>query len=128
MEEKIKEKIERVYDMFDTSFLYREAELILHKKWNVYFRIDDLTDHYDFDYKLLSYCSFYVADNHFKKGSKECKYFWRLLNRWFRREFTYEELQLMYRRLGKGANRKLGNEFIKDDLDFTLIDDGFRRQ
>lgn len=115
------ELIEKVYDIFDTSFVYNTDELILHKKWNIYIRVDDIVDEHDFNYKILSYCCFYCADNHFSKNSKECKYIWNRLNRWFRKDFTYEELNLIYRKLGCGANRKLGNEFIKSSLDFNIF-------
>lgn len=120
--EVMNELIERVYDIFDTSFIYNKDELILHKKWNIYFRLDDICDVYDFNYKLLSYSSFYCASNHFKKSSKECEYVWCRLNRWFRKEFTYDELQLIYSKLGSGANRKLGNDFIKSNLDFSILE------
>lgn len=113
--------LERVYDIFDTSFIYKEDELILHKKWNIYFRLDDILDIYDFNYKLLSYCSYCCASNHFKRTSKECRYIWHNLNRWFRKDFTYEELQLIYRKLGSGANRDIGNAFIKSNLDFNIL-------
>ena len=113
--------IDRVYDVFDTSFIYNEEELILHKKWNIYFRLDDIADVYDFNYKLLSYCSFYCACNHFKKNSKECRYIWSRLNRWFRKDFTYDELQLIYRKIGSGTNRELGNDFIKSNLDLNVL-------
>lgn len=117
----LQEQMEKVYDIFDTSFIYKENELILHKKWNIYFRLDDIYDNYDFNYKLISYCSFYCASNHFKKNSKECKYIWNRINRWFKKDFTYDELQLIYTKIGSGANRNLGNEFIKSNLDFNIL-------
>ena len=117
----LQEQIEKVYDIFDTSFIYKENELILHKKWNIYFRLDDICDNYDFNYKIISYCSFYCASNHFKKNSKECKYIWNRLNRWFKKDFTYDELQAIYKKIGSGANRSLGNKFIKSNLDFNIL-------
>ena len=117
----LQEQIEKVYDIFDTSFIYKENELILHKKWNIYFRLDDICDNYDFNYKLISYCSFYCASNHFKKNSKECKYIWNRLNRWFKKDFTYDQLQAIYKKIGSGANRSLGNKFIKSNLDFNIL-------
>ena len=113
--------MERVYDVFDTSFIYNQNELILHKKWNIYFRVDNIESNDDFNYKMLSYCSFYCASNHFKRNSKECKYIWDRLNRWFRKDFTYEELQLIYRKIGSGTNRELGNDFIKSNLDLNVL-------
>lgn len=117
----LKSKIERVYDLFDTSFIAGKTELILHKKWNIYFRIDNVFSNNDFDYKLLSYCSFYCADNHFKKTSVKCKYIWNRLNRWLKKDFTYKELQIIYQKLGGGANRNLGNDFIKSGLNMEVL-------
>lgn len=124
--EEIKEKIERVYEMFDSSFLYRDEELILHKKWNIYFRLylsdnSRTINEVEFDYKLLSYLSFYCADNHFKKSSAQCKWSCNKINRWFRKEFSYEELQKIYEKLGCGANMKLGLAFIKSGLDIGIL-------
>ncbi len=121
-------KIERVYDMFDSSFLHREEELILHKKWNIYFRLytadnDRMITSLEFDYKLLSYLSFYCADNHYKKSSPQCKYAWMKINRWFRTDLTYEDLQIIYQKLGCGANMDLGINFIKYGLDVSLLKD-----
>ncbi len=130
MNKEIKEKVERVYDMFDSSFIHREDELILHKKWNIYFLLSvdlypeegkrEITPE-EFDYKLLSYLSFYCADNHFKKTSVQCKYAWNKINRWFRKDFTYEEIQKIYEKLGCGANKELGIVFIKSGLDVGVL-------
>jgi len=130
MKTEVNKKIERAYDMFDSSFLYRKEELILHKKWNIYFRIvidlwpekgsREITSD-EFDYKLLSYLSFYTASNHEKKGSIKCKWAWNKINRWFRKEFTYEELQRIYEKLGCGANMSIGVNFIKSGLNMEIL-------
>jgi hypothetical protein len=125
-ESELQEKIERVYDMFDSSFIHREEELILHKKWNIYFRLylsDDsrTINEVEFDYKLISYLSFYCAFNHFKKSSVQCKWAWNRINRWFRKDFTYQEIQKIYEKLGCGANMQLGINFIKSGLDMQML-------
>ena len=33
----------------------------------------------------------------------------------------YDELQLIYTKIGSGANRSLGNKFIKSNLDFNIL-------
>ena len=121
MNKEVKEKIERVFDMFEGSFIHKEEELVLHKRWNVYFRLPDLKSPEDFDYKLLSYLSFYTASHHFTKLSKECKWALSRLNRWFRTEFNYDDLQIIYQKLGSGANRELGNKFIKSGLNMEVL-------
>ena len=121
MEEIIQEKIERVFDMFAGSFINNDEELILHKKWNVYFRLSDIKSEYEFDYKLLSYLSFYTASNHFKKSSAQYKWATDRIARWFRKDFLHEDFQLIYQKLGCGANRETGVNFIRAGLDMNLL-------
>ena len=33
----------------------------------------------------------------------------------------FDELQLIYTKIGSGANRSLGNKFIKSNLDFNIL-------
>lgn len=121
MEAIIQEKIERVFDMFEGSFIHNDQELILHKKWNVYFRLPDVTSEYELDYKLLSYLSFYTASNHFKKSSAQYKWATDRICRWFRKDFSHDDLQLIYQKLGCGANREIGVTFIKSGFDMNLL-------
>lgn len=121
MNDAIQQKIDRVFDMFESSFIHNDEELILHKKWNVYFRLPDITSGHEFDYKLLSYLSYYTANNHFKKSSAQCVWATNRISRWFRHNFAYEELQLIYCKLGCGANRALGVRFIEAGLDMNLL-------
>lgn len=121
MSKEVLEKIERVYDMFDTSFITPKNELILNKKWNVYFRLDNIYSPFFFDYKIISYLSYYTASNHFGKTTKECKWAMNKINRWFRHEFSYDDLQLIYCRIGCGQNEKLGIMFIGSGLDMTIL-------
>lgn len=117
----IQEKIERAFDIFEDSFINNEEELILHKKWNVYFRLPDVKTEHEFDYKLLSYLSFYTASNHFKKSSAQYKWAVNKIGRWFRKEFSHDDFQLIYQKLGCGANKETGIEFIKSGLAMSLL-------
>jgi hypothetical protein len=126
----VQEKIERVYDMFESSFIHREEELILHKKWNIYFRlVFDLCQEkgsrpitpIEFDYRLISCLSFYTAGHYFKKSESQCKWAWNRINRWFRKDFTYEELQKIYQRLGWGANMPIGLKFIESGFNMEIL-------
>ena len=102
MKQEVQEKLDRALDMFDGSFVHISDELILQKGWNIYFRLPDIEKPSEFDYKLLSYLSFYTASHHFKKTSAQSKWAWNKMNRWFRKEFTFDELQIIYQMLGCG--------------------------
>lgn len=122
MNQPIQDRIERVLDMFETSFVHAQGtELILHRKWNIYFLLSDLTKPSEFDYKLLSYLSFYTAAHHYGQKTKQCLWARNRLNRWFRREFTHDELQIIYQKIGCGANRPLGVKFIEGGLDMGIL-------
>jgi hypothetical protein len=121
MNQEIKEKIERVYDMFPGAFIYKNDEIILDKKLNVYFRIDNIENADHFNYKILSCCSFYCANNHFNPSSKTSKYFNERINRWFKKKFSNKEMQIIYQKLGNQCNQKLGIEFIKSGCDLSLL-------
>lgn len=118
----IQKKIDRVLDMFDSAFIYKDDELILHKKWNVYFRLDNITSVDHFDYKMLSHMSFYTASNHFNRTSAQCKWARAKLNRWFRKDFSYSDLQAIYTRIGVGANESIGLDFIASGLDMSKLE------
>lgn len=118
------DKIERVYDMFEESYIYKNEELILHKKWNIYFRLDNASTTTnprpitpeEFDYKMLSYLSFYTAEHHFSKKTAQYKWALNRLKRWFRYDFTHSQLQDIYQKYGNGAHMQDGLEFIKNEL------------
>jgi hypothetical protein len=122
--DEIEEKIERALDMFSCAFIHNSEELILHKKWNIYFRLPDIESGTHFDYKLLSYLSYYCASNHYKRNSAQCVWSWERLSRWFRCSFTYEDLQEIYTRIGCGANKTLGIRFIASGLNMEVLQEG----
>lgn len=123
MENEIIEKIERVFDMFETSFIYMPSgtELILHKKWNIYFLLSDITNKEEFDYKMLSCLSYYTAQHHYKKTEQQYKWALNRARRWFRYDFSHEDLQKIYQKLGNRANKTLGLQFIKSNFDMALL-------
>ena len=51
----------------------------------------------------------------------QCKWAWNRVNRWFRVDFTYDELQIIYQKLGNGANQSLGLKFIKSSFDMIVL-------
>lgn len=121
MEQLVKEKLDRALDMFDGSFVHISDELILSKKWNIYFRLPDIKTASEFDYKILSYLSFYTASHHFKPSSAQSKWALNKINRWFKKEFTIDEMQKIYAKLGNGANRELGVRFIESGFEMELL-------
>lgn len=117
----VQERIEKVKDIFPESYIYKEEELILEPKMNVYINLLNVDTKEFFDYKILSYCSFYTATHHFNPIIKVHKFFHNRLNRYFRRDFTLEDLQTIYQIIGTGCNKDLGLQFIKNDFDMELL-------
>jgi hypothetical protein len=121
MLKEVEEKVERVFDMFEGSFIHNNEELILNKKWNVYFRLQDIETQSDFDYKILSYLSYYTASHHFSFRSAQCKWALHKLIRWFRKDFSIDEMQIIYQKIGTGANKPLGIKFIESGFDINIL-------
>lgn len=121
MLEILNDKVQRVFDMFDDSFINQYEELILHKKWNIYFLLESIESELHFDYKMLSWLSYRIASHHFKKTSKESMWAMQKLNRWFRYEFDYDDMQKIYSKLGNGCNQALGFRFITSGFDMSLL-------
>lgn len=125
LSKKVQEKIERVYDMFEMAFVQND-ELILNRYVSFRLVVDLYPDDgcreitaVEFDYKILSYLSYYCADHNYVKNIS--KWAEGKLKRWFRTEFTHEELQIIYQKIGAGANIQLGLEFIKSGLDMDIL-------
>ena len=112
MKDEIKEKLKRALDLFKGSFVNRRNEIILHKGRNVYFMLDNIESPIHFDYKIISFLSFYTASHHENKDSAMCNWAWMHINHWFNHYFNYDDLQIIYQKIGCNANKDLGIQFI----------------
>lgn len=102
------------------TFINYNAEVIIDKKWNVYFSTSDIRMLDDLKRKVLISLSYYSV-----KGvkPKRQKRYLDLLNKILDTSFTYEEMELIYRFIGNGIHRKLADAFVKSGFDMQVMYD-----
>lgn len=117
-EEELSKILIEFKSIFPECFIYKESELIVEPKNNVYFRVDNINSKIEFDCKVLEYISRYA---HKHPTLYWRKWFKRGFNSYFRFNFTDNQLGVIYRRLGNGVNRKLAIEFIESGFNVSKL-------
>lgn len=100
------------------SFINRNNELILIPKTNLYFRLEDVKTELDFKCKLLEWCS--------RDSIKGVSIYWQrktrnMINYLLDTNFTENNLNMIYCRLGNCVNHNLTVAFIESNYDFNLL-------
>lgn len=119
--------ISKIMNIFYGSFINHNNELILIPKTNLYICLRDVNTPTDLKFKLLEYCS------------RECTFVERYSQEWRNRRyqddillrinkclgtnFTREEMELIYERLGNRCNRKLTQRFVSSGYDMKILED-----
>lgn len=103
-----------------TTFINYNAEVIIDKKWNVYFGTSDIRTLDDVKRKVLSCLSYYSVNG--VKPKRQQRYL-ELLNKILDTRFTYEEMELIYRFTGNGIHRELADAFVKSGFDMQVMYD-----
>ena len=111
--------VERALKVFPKSFVYKNNEIILEPKNNVYFRLEDVKTELDFKCKMLAWVSRPIGKSLNKYWSpKVLKNF----NEFMGTQFTKNEMLQIYDRLGNDVNRKLTIRFIESNYDLSLLE------
>ena len=116
-----------VMKRFPGSFINHNNELILIPKVNLYIRLEDVNTPTELKYKLLEWCS------------RDCSCALRYSQEWRNRRyqddvltrvnkclgtnFTHDEMELIYERLGNRCNHKLTQKFVSSGYDMKLLEE-----
>lgn len=119
------EAIERLLDVFPGSFINDNNELILIPKTNTYFLIDGCNDERDLIAKVLMWCSRVMAKGIPYRSDLKNKCF-RIdqinnLNFYLDTNFTQEDVELIYQKLGNAINPELTYQFIDSGFDLEAL-------
>lgn len=115
---KLPEYIERAMKIFVGSFINHNFELIFETKYNVYFRLEDIDNEFMFKVKMMEW----LSRPAYKGTSKKCqKFISDGVNEYLGTNFTSEDFQLIYTRLGNSVHRNLAISFVKSDYDLNLL-------
>lgn len=116
-----------VMKQFPGSFINYNNELILIPKTNLYVGLYNVNTPTDLKFKLLEWCS------------RDCTYALRYSQEWRNRRyqddvlsrinkclgtnFTREEMELIYERLGNSCNHELAMNFVSSGYDMKLLEE-----
>ena len=102
-------------------FINNHNELIVSPELNAYFRLEDLETELDFKCKVLEWLSFHVADNHWFDHDIERINLENFINYILETNFSHDDFQYIYSRLGNRVNHKLTIDFIESNYDMNLL-------
>lgn len=105
---------------FPTAKLYKD-EIIIEPKNNLYFLLSDVKDPCILKCKIIEWLS--------RSACKGLSNYWqsyirRGLNSYFKKNFSKEDWDLIYTKLGNCSNRKLSINFVLCDLDLKILKNG----
>lgn len=103
--------------LFRQSFINYNFELILIPKINLYLNLKGVNTKRDLDRKMLHS----VSRGCTKSNKYWNKYITEKFNKYFKREFTENELELIYTRLGNGVNIELTEKFLDSGLNLEVL-------
>lgn len=113
----IHEDVRKLMFLFRQSFINHNFELILIPKINLYFNLRDINTKRDLDKKMIHW----ITKDCFDNNKYWNKYITERFNKYFEREFSKKELELIYARLGKEVNRELTEKFLDSGLNLEVL-------
>jgi hypothetical protein len=110
--------LKAILPFFPTACMYKEKELIIEPKNNLYILADNIKPGLDFNCKILEWCSRSCC-----KGLSDYwqKYMRRGINSYFKQTWSKNDYDIIYTRLGNGVNRKLCVDFIMSGFDLKVL-------
>lgn len=119
------DEIFKVMKCFLGSFINSSNELIISKKGNVYFQVKGCDNKEDVICKLIEWCSGPIVkgepyDNMFRNIK------WRLsllrgYNNYLGTDFTFDDMRVIYDRLGNAVDHSLTLKFIRSNYDLSIL-------
>lgn len=111
-------ELKRIYEAFPKAFINQCNEMIIYPAVNTYFLLGNIENELELECKVLEYCSRQAT-----KGMswQSRKYHFNGICEFFNREFTKEEMNLIYTYLGNGINRKKCMEYITSGFDIEVL-------
>ena len=119
--------ISKIMNIFYGSFINHNKELILIPKTNLYFYLGDVNTVNEVKYKLLEWCSrscFKSMPYRYTKKNREYQDdVLRKVNECLDMEFTREQMELIYTKLGNCINHELTMKFVGSGYDMKLLEE-----
>lgn len=115
----ISECLNKVRFIFPGAFITLRNELILERKNNIYFNLNDIEDETEFKCKMIAWLS--------RPSCRGLTNYWqrkilKMLNEYLETDFNNEEMMIIYGRLGNDVNRKLTINFIESGYNLNILE------
>lgn len=124
--EKIKEYVEDLLDLFPNSFINEEQEFIAEPRTNLYFLLSNCNSLLDIKCKILEWFSRDAFKSRpFRSDLQNKEYQDNIrekINEFLGTDFTRDEMMDIYTMLGNNINRKLCIEFIESGYNMKLLE------
>lgn len=119
------ESVQKALKLLKGSFINHNNEIILIPKFNVYTLLDDVNTDDDFKVKLcewfsrdcccaLRYSQQKRLDRYYQENTEAFNFICGT-------NFTVEQMEYIYTRLGNGIRHKVAEKFVKSGFDLTVI-------
>lgn len=101
-------------------FINHRQELIIVPTKNIYFRLDNIETEKDLQIKIFEWLS--------RPACKGVGNYWqsrirKIINEYLKTQFSTEDFELIYTRLGNGVNRELCEKFVTSGFDLSVLED-----
>ncbi|XKH51348.1 hypothetical protein LG275_03885 [Chryseomicrobium palamuruense] len=115
----IKNFMHLVYRHSPNAFINPSFEVIIEPKNNIYFRLEDIETDLVLKCKVLAWLS--------RPSCKGVSDYWQkrmrnIFNESLGTDFTLNEIETIYTRLGNDINRNLSIKFIESNYDLSLLE------
>lgn len=117
--------VRNLMNVFEESFINRLNELILIPKTNLYICLDDVHNETELKYKIIEFCSRdaskampYKTERRNKKYQSKVR---EKINIYLNANFTADDMDLIYTKLGNRINHELTIIFVNNNYDLKVL-------
>lgn len=118
-------EIQGIMKHFKNSYINNNLEVILLPKTNGYFAIKNCRNEVDIKCKILENISRDCFKTQHYSKLKDNKKMWQenliALNNALKTDFSQQDIELIYNKLGNGINHKLTKEFVESDFNMEVL-------
>ena len=122
------EMTDRLLQAFPDSFINPRNEFIAHRDSNSYFRLEDCESELDVKCKVLEWLSRAAFKTlPYRTPRKNWKFHCFMLdgiNSFLGTEFSEQDIELIYQRLGNRVRHELTVKFVESGYDMSLLEGG----
>lgn len=117
--------IKNLMSIFNKSFINYRNELILIPKTNLYFSLNNVENEFDLKCKVLEWCSRdayksmpYSTDRRNRMYQDDVR---ENINIFLKTNFTRNDMELIYSKLGNGVHHELTIKFVQSNYDMNIL-------